>query len=212
MQTEQPLPSSAARLLMIDTRSDELGCFFTDDSVFFLPPRIHPEKLADDVLCFSYRLGSNTTWCYPLNKAQTPPKPNEKGYLRWKWARGDGDFGYPGSLDGHVFRASHLRRMLMTAPAHANPNRIEEHLVKWCMTRVGREHPYMTADVQSSLVGVPINRVNDTHPNRYGEEHYAEPGELLDAYLQGERLEMPQIGLHPEDVRGAHQEIPLEFV
>ncbi len=56
--------------------SADHGCFFTDDSVLYrlLPSEIPQDALHDDVLCFSLRLGRNTTWCYPHGKPQRLPR------------------------------------------------------------------------------------------------------------------------------------------
>lgn len=188
-------------------RVEGLACFLTDDSVFYRQPMI-PSALAHGVLCHSFRLGKNTTECYPLSCEQRLPDFREAdGEIDWAWREAEGDFGYPGSLDGHVFRASHLRRSMATCREDANPNRIEEHLTRWVGARLAGEFPLMTAEVESSLVGIPANRVNETHPNRVGSGPSA--NELCARYLAGERLAPDRMDF--SDVRGAHQEIPLVF-
>lgn len=184
-------------------------CFLTDDSVFYRAPTM-PVHLADKVVCHSFRLGLNTTWCYPHARPQRLPDTIGSAggnQIVWRWQGADGDFGYPGSLDGHVFRVSHLRRMLRVAPQHANPNRLEDHFNGWVATRLSTEFPLMTAEMTSSLVGIPVNRVNETHPNRYGDRHPFSASDLLERYLAGDRLELPG----PEGIQGAHQELPLVF-
>lgn len=192
--------------------ADVLACFLTDDSVFYRQPEI-PETLRDGWLCHSFRLGLNTTWCYPHARPQTFPGGRLGSLplpgISWRWDRGDGDFGYPASLDGHLFRAAHLRRALMTCNPQANPNRIEEHLDRWVRARLAAEFPLMTAETQSSLVGIPVNRVNETNPNRYGDLHPVSADDLCARYLNGERIAFDRMDF--SDVRGAHQEIPLEF-
>lgn len=185
----------------------DLACFLTDDSVFYRQPHL-PDHLPYGVLCHSFRLGLNTTVCYPHNRTQKVPAVKAvDGVIGWHWQQADGDFAYPGSLDGHVFRASHLRRALMTVRADANPNQIEDHLNRWVGARLSGEFPLMTAEMQSSLVGIPTNRVTETHENRVGAG--PSPDELCERYLSGERIALDRMDF--ADVRGAHQEITLEF-
>lgn len=200
-----------ARDFLADTT---LACFLTDDSVFYRQPR-KPLKLrlSPSVLCHSFRLGLNTRWCYPHARSQqVPAGVNTKqvmGEIDWAWEGADGDFGYPGSVDGHVFRASHLRRALLTCREDANPNMIEEHLERWVCARLAAEYPLMTAEAESSLVGIPVNRVNQTHPNRCGDRHPFSEDDLCQRYIAGERIALDQ--LDTSDVRGAHQEIQFVF-
>lgn len=203
---QENLPAQARELL----EDADLACFLTDDSVFYRQPII-PDSLGADDLCHSFRLGRNTTWCYPHARGQTHSVkigPSESA-ISWRWQGADGDFGYPASLDGHVFRASHLRRALLTCREDANPNRIEEHLDRRVRARLAKDYPLMTAEVESSLVGIPVNRVNQTNPNRYGDRYPVSAGDLLERYLAGERLSLD--GMDFSDVRGAHQEIELVF-
>lgn len=190
--------AATARDVLCDA---DLACFLTDDDVFYRQPMI-PSALAH--LCHSFRLGLNTTWCYPLARKQAVP---EMVRGAWDWRNADGDFSYPGSLDGHVFRASHLRRALLTCPEDARPNEIEEHLGRWIRARVADTFPLMSCEAESSLVGIPANRVNDTHPNRFGEQHPFDWADLLDRYITGERIDLAALDF--SDVRGAHQEIGL---
>jgi hypothetical protein len=186
----------------------EFATFLTDDSVLYRLLPFPPFPLTAS-LCFSLRLGLNTCWCYPHSREQRVPRLSQKSGLSWKWASGDGDFGYPGSLDGHVFRGEILRGVLAAAPDQANPNRIEEHLVSTLAKREPRE-PFMDAYQESCLVGIPVNRVNATTPNRNGEVYSYDVAELNRRYLAGERIDLSALDF--SDVRGAHQEIELRFV
>jgi hypothetical protein len=187
-----------------DLLSDALlATFFTDDSVLYRPLPSRP--LFDlDVLCFSLRLGWNTRWCYPLGREQRSPGfVKTGGMLRWEWKDADGDFGYPASVDGHVFRARNLRRALMGCPGDANPNRLEEHLVE--AFRDDRKTMMASYD-HSCLVGVPANVVSSTHRNRH-DVHGQHPDALCAAYLSGRRISLDDLDF--ADVRGAHQDIDL---
>lgn len=189
----------------------DFGCCLTDDSVLYRhiwqPDPCDVFKRSNDVTCFSLRLGENTTWCYPYGREQKRPAfAAGNGLLAWDWRQADGDFGYAGSLDGHIFPGAVLRTAFADCPPGSNPNQIEEHLVA---SVAARGDDVMVSYPLSHLVGIPVNRVNETHGNRYGERHAYSEQDLLDRYLGGQRIQRQLMDF--SDVRGAHQEIDLVF-
>ena len=182
----------------------ELVTFFTDDSVLYRPLGEIPE-LYKDWICFSLRLGMNTTYCYPHDREQARPLGHPDHPFVWPWEQYEGDFGYPMSLDGHIFRAQDLLPILHTR-RFSNPNWLEEILMRDAKTI---RRPLMASFHESRLVGLPLNRVNETTPNRYGATHPYPAEGLNDRYLRGERIDLDALDF--SDVRGAHQEIPLVF-
>ena len=177
------------------------GCFFTDDSVLYRSIPFPPTQLSGRVLCFSLRLGLNTTWCYPYDREQITPTARSV-ILQWDWTTADGDFGYPASVDGHVFSGLDLYGALAGCAENANPNQMEEHLVK---TFALDARVRMASYPHSCLVGIPANIVTDTHRNRHA--HGPTPDDLCASYLSGKRLDLDAMDF--TDVRGAHQDIEL---
>jgi hypothetical protein len=199
---------SSLRLAGRLTERADWACCLTDDSVLYLPlsSTLPHEGVAPDVLCLSLRLGRNTMFCYPHNRTHPLPAFEQRGTLLvWDWTRASGDFGYPGSLDGHVFRGATLRAALYDCLPSASPNQIEDHLVR----AVDGDRRLMACYQHSHLVGLPINVVNRTHANRNSQSHHYPVASLLQRYLAGERIN--QDALDFSDVRGAHQEIRLAF-
>jgi hypothetical protein len=200
--------------LLIDAaaRPDEKLVFLTDDSVFFRslgggdPAVILDQE--DRVLCVSLRLGRNTTESYMYRRAQSVPRFSERdGYVMWRWRDADGDFGYPGSLDGHVFRAAELLRLLRDGSKWANPNQLEVELSR----RIGAAttHPLMAAYRESVLVGVPVNRTSEVcRENRAAETYRLQPARLNAVYLKGQRLRIESID--PARVNAVHAEFELD--
>lgn len=187
--------------------------FLMDDCVFYRPVEgeQRPEAVLEDedVLCFSPRLGLNTTECYPLRRRQEFPagRAAEGGVLYWGWKTADGDFGYPFSLDGHVFRRDDLLPLLRDVYDWSTPNSVEAALAHMG-DRV--ERPLMASHTQSSLVGVPCNRVGESHSgNRAGETYPRDPFELNRAYLAGGRIRLDSVD--PLMVNAAHVEFPLRL-
>lgn len=200
---EHKLPSQVRFLLGIT----EHTVFFTDDDILYRPLPSLPPTPMTNWLCFSLRLGLNTTWCYPHKRQQEMPRLIHGGDLfAWNWWNADGDFGYPASLDGHVFRTETLRRALAWLSTAASPNRIEEHLTE----ALRNDFRPMSSYRVSHLVGLPLNRVNTTNPNRYGEVHTYGIDELNSRYLAGGRIDLDVLDF--SNVQGAHQEMELQFV
>ena len=199
--------------LTLIENGDETVMFLTDDSVFYQPlPDFDPaDALASDdrLLCFSLRLGLNTTDCYPLRRPQASPRfeRREGDWLSWRWRNADADFGYPGSLDGHVFRREDALWLIDRKPfGWMNPNELEERLVAMCPLS---PREWMGCYEQSVLVGVPVNKTGVTHlANRTGETYSRTLPDLNAHYLSGQRLRLDTI---PDRVTASHAEFPLEF-
>lgn len=187
--------------------------FFTDDSILFKPVTTRPRlpeswlETNEELLCFSLRLGENCDSCYPLAREQRLPPFAllDSETLAWAWRDADGDFGYPGSLDGHVFRRETVLE-LVAAGGYSNPNTLEG---LFAARLAGNERGSIGSYRQSHLVGVPVNRVNQTHPNRFGERWPYGPSVLNDRYLAGERLDPAAV--EAENVTAAHAELPLRW-
>jgi hypothetical protein len=177
--------------------------FFTDDSVLFREVTLEPILILSkkEVLCFSLRLGKNTTVCYPLDLKQIPPATMDGDVCIWRWKGAQGDFSYPMSLDGHVFRAADILPII-EARHFSTPNNLEELLMQSPPPR-----SQMASYPHSCLVGIPANRVNTTHPNRHANSFDAEDLNVL--YLRGRRINLDALDF--SDIRGAHQEIVLKF-
>jgi hypothetical protein len=179
-------------------RGNEMVSFFTDDDVLY--GRVEELDLHDEVICFSLRLGRNTTYCYPHAREQKLPITTA-----WEWKGADGDFGYPMSLDGHIFRSEDLLSILKERH-FSTPNWLEVILMK-SASEIGR--PWMACYPESRLVGIPANRVNTDMPNRNGETYPFGVHDLNVLYLRGRRINLDALDF--SDIRGAHQEIELRF-
>lgn len=208
---EQSFQPDLERIL--DYSESEYVTFLCDDDLVVRPfIDSNPERileLNDTLLCFSLRLGNNTNECYPLDRTQEHPSVlwHISDHLIWDWEDGDADWGYPGSLDGHMFRRDDLEQLLDGADYDA-PNGLEEALVQRCMLYHG-DRPNMACFESSLITGVPINRVQSTHPNRSGEFYPWKTDELNQAFLEGNRLRLDPVDR--KDVTAAHTELPLGF-
>ncbi len=201
------------RLLWADRH---IALFVDDDVVYRALPIANPGAWLDmfpTTLSFSLRLGLQTTYCYPLRQEQGTPD-NERwigDFITWNWraqdARTRGDWAYPASVDGGVFRREDLLVMLKDRP-YANPNQLEEALVSGALEAEGCIG--LAAFTKSCVVGIPSNSVSETHgSNRYGETHGSDPGDLNEQYLAGRRLSLASVDA--SEVTAAHVEFKLKW-
>ena len=186
-------------------------CFFTDDDVLYFPVEENEvlKFLEEDqeVFCFSLRLGLNTTFCYTMNTDNKLHGVEEIGndFIKWNWSKSYMDYGYPLSVDGHIFRTKEIMKMIKKTPFH-NPNTLEEHLQMF--DNFPKE--YMVAYSHSVLVNSPTNIVNETHPNRKGEVYGVSKKVLNDKYLKGEVIDYSLIDF--SDIKACHQELEFKFI
>ncbi len=186
---------------VLDSLLGDYTLFLTDDDIVFKPIEFIP---FDNLACFSYRLGKNIDFCYSNNKPNTLKSYKEEGsYLTWPWRQEELDFGYPLSVTAHLFKTS-LIKALTERIDFKNPNEYEGMLQRF----VSELPPIMSSYKDSRVVGVPANRVNDTHPNRNALTYSYTTKELNDRFLRGERIDFERMS-YP--VHGAQQELQYLF-
>jgi len=188
--------------LLASLGPEPLVVFHTDDDVFF--DGVEPFELRDDEVCFTLRLGLNTTYCYPLDVDERLEAPTiERERVSWSWRdQAPGAYSYPLALNGHVFRSAEARDWLDRA-AYANPNELEAALQQFN----DEARPRMASFTHSRVLSIPANIVNETFNNRHGGLH--EPGELNDRFLAGDRVDVGAMDFSA--VTACHQEIALAF-
>jgi hypothetical protein len=195
------------------TEAGECVCFMCDDGILYrhVPP-LELDSLPDEVLCVSLRYGENTTEQYPtgfLNAFGSDDEPREtpEGLLTWEWKRAHGDYGYPGSVDAHVFRTEDVRRML-EPHTFPNPTALECALVEGCFA-LAAERPLMACYPNSLYVGNPINRVSLQSGVRFGTTFPVTAAECNERFQGGERIDLDALDF--SGVNGAHTEIELQW-
>jgi hypothetical protein len=188
--------------------SGDFVCFLVDDIIFYqeIEEGFIPQE--HDV-CFSLRLGNNCRYSHPANSFYHPPVFLEtEKTLSWEWRGAEFDFGYPFSLDGHVFRKSDILKILEMVD-FKNPNSLENSMVYF--------NPLMSSFLNSSirsfktsrLVGIPVNRVNDQVPNRFGQTYNFSEQSLLEIFEKGGKINWMEMSY--ENIIGPHQELEFKF-
>jgi len=187
----------------------EFTCFFTDDDIIYQP--INEQEIIDclnsddDVFCFSLRLGKNITVCYTQNSGNVLiPLEETDSIVKWDWSVHYMDFGYPLSVDGHIFRTEDIQTLSNKVP-YVNPNTFEAAL------QIFDNFPKnkMAAFLNSKLVNTPANIVQNVFPNRKGEKYGFSVEELNKKYLSDEVIDYSAIDFN--DIKGCHQELNFEF-
>lgn len=189
-------------LQLIDP-TDEHIVFFSDDNIFknkydFYDKQMDIFNRDKDIACISLRLHPRLTYCYPQNIPQTPPKFDENYIFYWRGL--PGDYGYPMSVDGHIFRTKDIYPALKRG-RYPNPTMLENYLVMNTLRA-----PKMICYDKSIIVNNPCNRASSCAGNIHGT---IELSELNSYFLEGKLISLDNIdGI--ENI-SCHQEIQIQY-
>lgn len=177
--------------------------FFTDDDVFKNPVDFYDGQMQlfnEDtlILCRSLRLNKDLTFCYPSRESMTMPNVDENNIYEWYGQLGD--YGYPLSLDGHIFRSHEIYAFVKNS-VYVNPNTMEGSWQKQFTDRTK-----MVFYDESPLMNLPLNRVQTVNHNICGN---VTAEELNTRYLSGEIINLaPLNGMRNIS---CHQEVDIQF-
>ena len=200
-----PQSDFRADLLSLLDDASRFTMFLVDDDVFIAPFSLDAAEIAVfdrdvDVACLSLRMHPGISRCYTQAKA-TPAPPMSAGG-RWRWRGLSGDWGYPMSLDAHLFRSGDLIPAVRDLP-FANPNSLECALA-------GRPPlaPTMACFSRPRVINIPANRVQQTAPNRH---MGLDPAPFNERFLAGGRLDLDAV-ISGHTGEAVHQEMDLIFI
>lgn len=133
--------------------------FLVDDNIFVR--RAYVEDYAvylrnEKLICYSMRMAPGYTYCYATDTRMKP-----MGKPTWDWRNAPGDYGYPMSLDGHIYRTGDIINMIKTLEYDC-PNRLEGML----MVDPPKRKMIMCGQ-RAKLVGLPWNKVQTINGNRH---------------------------------------------
>jgi hypothetical protein len=190
----------------------EATTFMVDDAVVFkqiMARKIEIIKpVVESNLIFSLRLGKNCVYSHPANLNYTLGEHEMAGeYITFDYTKQQvGDFKYPLSTDGHIFKTKLIKDLLIDINFY-NPNTLEANLQKFVfMNSIPTK---MKCFTESKLVSIPVNLVNETFNNRHGLEFGISEKELNDKYLNGEVIDLKSMDFN--GVNGPHKEIIYKF-
>jgi glycosyltransferase involved in cell wall biosynthesis len=185
--------------------------FLVDDSLFVGPTSLRQAtSILDEnesLLGFSFRLGRNTTYCYPLDAQQALPdfEAVGSGLLVFDWTDAQHDFGYPIEVSSSLYRSSDLLPLIQTLN-YRNPNTLEGAFAAEAIKFRGA-HPRLACHERSVAVSIPANLVQTATPNRAAERSDQSVASLAEAFTSGRRLDLERYqGLI---TNACHQEMEL---
>ena len=189
----------------------EYVVFLVDDNLFTEKFYV---KTASEILyinktvrVFSYRLGLNTTYCYPVNKKQAIPDKLsllKDNTMIYNWKQAELDFAYPMDVSSSMYRVKDIAILLMLFICN-NPNQLEGCL-DMCKAFFP-EKEYLACYKQSVAFCNPINKVNVGNNNRSGNSNQLNIDSLLEKFNEGKRLDISRYEL--AIISGCHQEMNL---
>jgi len=184
--------------------------FFVDDNIWkndfsFDDNEFEIFKMNNDILTLSLRLHSGITFCHPMNKETTPPSnlnsSNKYNINVWEWKGADGDWGYPMSVDGNIFRRKDIE-VYVKGFMYNNPNTFEA-----MMANTPLQNDKMICYSDSKVLNVPMNRVQEVFQNPCGD---VDTEFLNEKFLSGQIINIGKVNGFQNSA--CHQEIELEFM
>lgn len=179
--------------------------FFVDDIIFKEPFKFFDDKMNmfisnKSIACVSLRLHPHLTYCYAEGREMKQPVFDKNNIFNWTTEKGD--YGYPMSQDGHIFRTEQIRQFHIDLEYNA-PNTLEGRL----HTQRKKMPPLMICYDKSKIVNNPINRVQFASINRCGN---ISAESLNDTFLAGKIIDLtPFIGM---DNIAVHTEMIPTFI
>ena len=192
----------------------EFTMFLVDDIVFknqcninLLMRELQSNKRA---LCVSLRLAKHITHCYPTNQDVKVPQEilnSKKELISFKWKDGEGDWGYPMSTDGHIFKTDFITKVLDMIQFN-NPNQMESQMAEMANRGYFSAFSEMICLRDNSvLFNIPMNRVQEEFKNRHGNLYT--PESLNELFLKGQRLIFSEYW--EIENNAPHTEVEMEF-
>ena len=195
----------------------EYVCGLVDDCVFYkrLPgnQELILDSFDDDVFCFSFRMGLNTTiqnYLDPSRKYNLKNYTYSSHFIKWNWKEWDSilNYGYPISLDGHIFRRKEL--------AGLSTKYKFDYLRQWEGVLAGslrndetnQMGEFMVSYKQNVLFSIPANCVQDP-PLVSGQIHRYNEKDLNELYLDNTVLDLDAMEFAFQNVASCHNEIPF---
>lgn len=203
---------------ILDNSTDEFVCFGVDDNIIYKEIPLDQWDVLnclghEGAACLSLRLGQNTSMqCLYTNQfAQMPEWTYGVGghkteILAWNWRKmpPHQNFGYPMSVDYHIFDTKKISSILQNCQ-FSNPNSLECSL----QGQKNRLGDLMYCLPESAVVNLPLNRVQSICENNFGKFYGVSERELNDLFLRGQRISLEDMRF--DGVICTHQEFPLSL-
>lgn len=180
-------------LHIFDTIPADYCIFAVDDNLVMRPvdlKRCITELEKTRSYGYYLRLGRNINRCYAIDKST--PAPNFKKIseetLSFYFKDGDGDWGYPNTVDMTLYRTADVAPLFQTM-TYQNPNLLEG---RWS-GNIQKAFSYAKGlcPQVSAVTNLPLNRVQRTYNNRC--ENSISAAELLELFYQGYTFDIDDV-------------------
>jgi hypothetical protein len=180
--------------------------YLCDDNIFTSEWSLQDKEIKimetdSQVMSTSLRLWKGIDFCYAANQS-SPPPPFVKDFC-WDWRTTSGDWGYPMSCDGNVYRTEFMRQKTQ-AINFVYPNHFEAGMASTADHSIPLTSCYLEGP---KVYNIPANVVQHIYPNRHGNLKTA--NFLNEMWMRGKRLNLSKyLG---QKFRTVHIELELEF-
>jgi len=200
------LPFKEQFVGIIDRTKASRIFFLVDDILFIRPVRFSDFRDFDPRNSIpSLRLGTNLRSAYTTQQTQPLPVFREisQDIIEFDWRQGHLDWGYPLSVDGHIFWTPEIR-LLAKSLDYRSPNTLEAVLQQYL--------PYFNwrpglCYKKSRTLNIPANKVQQDNPNLHGSIHQ---DYLLEQWQGGRQMDY-QAWYGFENI-SCHQEVEIELI
>lgn len=200
----------------VNVKEYDYTCFLTDDLIIYRKTKVTINEIetameTPNVGCITLRLGNNTVIQDQYN-GQKCTMPQSVGFIEntpfvyWNWKEIPRftNFAYPLSVDGHIFKTPYIVDVMKNTDFF-NPNSLEGNWQK----HVESCPKLMCSLPNSIIVNTPLNRVQDTAPNKAGEWFGMSAKDMNTKYLNNLVIDLNNIDF--SGVRGCHQELEMPW-
>lgn len=154
-------------LNLIDTKK-QLTMFLCDDNIFVnqwsindIP--IQEVNFSNEIIACSLRLWDGIDTCYATR--QLSPRPKYINDYTFYWNGANGDWGYPMSVDGNVYKTEFILGQIQFVN-FSNPNTLEAGLASLSNTYAHKPMISFFKD-KPKVINVPANVVQTIYANRH---------------------------------------------
>lgn len=208
---QESLGSFRRQILELISKVETRALFFLVDDILFANPVDIKEFSEADTNreVSSLRLGLHLKKSYMLNQDQPLPDFMPCGHAAsdavcWLWRKGACDWGYPLSVDGHLFGTDEMFAMASVLD-FTSPNSFESNLQLFNPVFLDRQGVcYRTA----KIINIPCNKVQaDFVNNRSGN---ISPQYLLEMWNKGLQMDYRSLRGHQGDA--VHEELAVHLI
>lgn len=174
--------------LLVGKYNEKYVAFFCDDDIWKYPFSLNFKEFDEfdknnNIVTFSLRMSPLIRKCHPMGNIDTPPPKFENSLYIWNWTNSSmtGDWNYPMSVDGHIFKTELIKYYIKTT-AFRNVTEFEGYIA----AKPPRHLPLMICCKDSPIFNIPMNIASEisSNINMNVTKEY-----LNERFLKGDRID-----------------------